>query len=211
VIGGAWWGLVPYRDALRRQRELRDAAAAGGAGEAFCGVEHPPVVTLGRRPVVDVDTDRCARAGCEIVATERGGLATFHAPGQVVVYGILDARPTGVRRLVEALEDGVIAWLAGVGVAAGRRAGAPGVWVGDAKLCAVGLHVAHGWTMHGLALNLVNDLEGFGFIVPCGLRDARVGRLADFVGARAPTPEAAWPGLLACLRESVLDARARVR
>ncbi|MEN9785649.1 MAG: hypothetical protein RLZZ299_913 [Pseudomonadota bacterium] len=211
MIGAEWWGLVPYRDALERQRARRDAARAGSAGEVLCGVEHPPVITTGRRAVDDVDADRCAAAGFDIVASERGGLATCHAPGQLVVYCIVDARPTGVRRLVEALEGGVLDWLRARGVAAGRRAGAPGVWVEDRKLCAVGLHVSHGWTIHGLALNLVNDLSGFGLIVPCGLRDARVGRLADLIGPSTPAPAAAWASLSTCLRARVLDARARAR
>lgn len=211
MIDAEWWGLVPYRDALARQRARREVARAAGAGEVLCGVEHPPVVTTGRRPAGEIDAERCARAGYAVVATERGGLATCHAPGQLVVYCILDARLTGVRRLVEALEEGVIAWLAGRGVPAARRPHAPGVWSGDMKLCAVGLHVAHGWTMHGLALNLVNDLGGFDLIVPCGLRDARVGRLADLVAPSAPPPGEAWPTLAALLRASVLDARAVVR
>ncbi len=218
MIERAWLGAVPYAEAWERQRARRDACRAGTASEALWGLEHPAVITTGKRAVGDLDAARIRRAGFDLHATERGGLATCHEPGQLVVYALLDARPTGVRRLVAALEDGVLDWLAGEGIAAHRREGAPGVWSGDAKLCAVGLHVAQGFSMHGLALNLVNDLRGFALITPCGLVGTRVGRVWDLVreggstkeGAASWTPETVAPNVLACLRDAILRAREEV-
>lgn len=211
----AWLGMVPYAEAWERQRARRGACRAGTASEALWGLEHPAVITTGKRDVLDLDVTRIRSAGFDLHATERGGLATCHEPGQLVVYVLLDARPTGVRRLVAALEEGVLTWLAGEGIAAHRRDGAPGVWCGEAKLCAVGLHVAQGFSMHGLALNLVNDLRGFGLITPCGIAGARVGRVCDLVrqdgalgeGASRWTPERVAPTVLACVRDAVQRAR----
>ncbi len=188
-----WLGRVPYRDAHARQLARREAVIAGAEG-AIWGLEHPPVITVGRRPVTDLDPDRVHAAGFELVATERGGLATCHEPGQLVVYLIVDVRERGVRALVEAVEDVVIVWLNARDVRAGRRDGAPGVWVGRDKICAVGLHVSRGVTLHGLALNLHNDKRGFGLVTPCGITDGGVVALRE-LDAAAPSPERAFRSL----------------
>lgn len=211
----AWLGRLPYAEALEMQRRRREAVLAGEAAEALWALEHDPVVTTGRRAAAGLpDAAWLAARGVELVVTERGGLATFHGPGQLVVYAIVDAgrRGLGPRRLVEALEQGVIDWLGARGLAAGRREGYPGVWVpspaspaGLDKIAAVGLHFRRGVSMHGLALNLRTDLRGFSLIVPCGITDASVTRLAEH-DPQAPSPEQAAPAVLDAIRGHLLRA-----
>lgn len=205
AIEVAWLGRVPYREALARQRARREAVIAG-APEALWLLEHDPVVTTGRRDAGDLDAEALARAGIDLVATERGGLATWHGPGQLVGYLIVDLhrRRLGVRGLVTALEQGLIDWLGAQGVAAGRREGYPGVWVGRDKIAALGLHFRLGVSLHGFALNLTNDLDGFARIVPCGITDGGVTRLADRIPA-APSP---WDAHLA-VAEAIVGALVR--
>jgi len=127
-----------------------------------------------------------------------------------VVYLLVRAHESGVRRLVWAIEEGIVRWARSEQVEGARREGYPGVWVGDAKLAAIGLHVKQGVTMHGLALNLVNDRRGFDLVTPCGIRDARVTSLAELRPA-APNPEAAFPTLAGALASAILDVRAGTR
>ena len=183
-----WRGRVPYRRALAEQRERRQAILNGQADEVVWLLEHDPVITTGRRPADGIAGDAVLAArGIERVQTERGGLATYHGPGQLVAYLLLDAprRGWGVRRLVQAIEDVLIGFVGDLGVVAGRRAGAPGVWVGDDKIAALGLHFRKGVSMHGLALNICPDLSAYGLFVPCGIADAGVTSLA-----RLGVPEA---------------------
>lgn len=210
MIRAEWRGLVPYGAALDAQRRYRDAVVAGAAPEALWGLEHPGVVTTGRRPVEDLAPPEVySAAGFELFPTERGGLATCHEPGQLVVYLFLDVRDLGIRRAMAAVEAGVIAWLVEQGAPAHRRPGYPGVWLGRDKVCAVGMHVSRGVTMHGLALNLVNDLRGFALITPCGIADGGVTTLQRALG-RSPTPVEAWPGVAAALDAAIADERARL-
>ena len=141
-------------------------------------VEHPPVYTLGqagRREHVH------APGRIPVIATDRGGQVTYHGPGQAVVYVLLDLRRLGfgVRGLVHDLEQAVIDVVGLVGVAAARRPGAPGVYVKDAKLAALGLRVRRGCTYHGIAVNVDLDLAPFRGIEPCGYADLEVTRLRD--------------------------------
>ena len=141
-------------------------------------VEHPPVYTLGqsgRREHVH------APGRIPVVAADRGGQVTYHGPGQAVVYVLLDLRRLGlgVRGLVHDLEQAVIDAVGGAGVAATRRPGAPGVYVSDAKLAALGLRVRRGCTYHGIAVNVDVDLAPFRGIDPCGYADLEVTRLRD--------------------------------
>lgn len=205
AIEVAWLGRVPYREALRRQRERREAVIAGGP-EAFWLLEHDPVVTTGRRDAGAIDAGALAVAGIDLVDTERGGLATWHGPGQLVGYLIVDLarRHLHVRTLITAVEQGLIDWLATVGVTADRRADYPGVWLGRDKIAAIGMHFRHGVSLHGFALNLDCDLGGFATIVPCGITDGGVTRLADRIPG-APSPADAHLAVAA----SVLDAMSR--
>ena len=141
-------------------------------------VEHPPVFTLG------LNGDRThvlAPGDIPIVATDRGGQVTYHGPGQLVAYVLLDLnrRGLGIRPLVELLERAVIASLAGYGLAARARREAPGVYVGDRKLAALGLRIRRGCSYHGIAINVNMDLEPFGRINPCGMRGLEVTQIAD--------------------------------
>jgi lipoyl(octanoyl) transferase len=197
-----WLGRVGYLDALGRQRARRDAILAGRADEVLWLLEHDPVVTTGRR-AVDLDP---ARIPWPIVATERGGLATFHGPGQLVGYLLADVgrRGLGVRRTVTALEGGVIAWLAGQRITAARRPDAPGVWVGRDKVCAVGLHFRRGVSMHGFALNLDVALASYAGFVPCGIADGGVTSVERLLGRSPSTIEAA-PSVAAAVVRALVD------
>jgi lipoyl(octanoyl) transferase len=141
-------------------------------------LEHPSVYTLGlagRREHV------LCPGGIPVVATDRGGQVTYHGPGLAVAYVMLDLRrrALGVKEMVRRLEQGIIEVLAGYGIAGARRAGMPGVYVGDAKIAAVGLRIARGCSYHGVALNADLDLEPFTRIDPCGYPGLACTRLAD--------------------------------
>ncbi len=181
TLRAQWLGRVPYREALRWQRGRREAVVAGWAPEVVWMLEHPPVVTRGRR---GGDVAGARAAGLDVVDVERGGLATWHGPGQLVGYPIvhLPSRGLSVPAAVGAIEDGLIQWLGDRGVAAERDAGARGVWVEGRKIAAIGLHVRHGVTMHGFALNLRLADAAFAGIVPCGL-DAPVTDVASVLAA----------------------------
>ena len=188
-------GLCPYDAALRWQSETAEALRRRPEQEALALVEHPPVYTFGRRPRYEhllLDAEELHLRGAEVVETDRGGDITFHGPGQLVAYPILDLRDrgTGPVEHVRALEETVIRTLARFGVRGTRLAGRPGVWTCGAKVAAVGVRIQGGVTTHGLALNVDTDLSWFDAIVPCGLRDAEVTSLQRILGAT--------PGLAAC-------------
>lgn len=192
----AWLGRVPYRDALEAQRVRREAVIAGRSGPILWLLEHDPVVTEGRRAAPGgLSPEALAARGIDHVRTERGGLATYHGPGQLVGYLICPLAWFGqtVKGTVASLEDGLTTWLAGLGIQAGRRSAFPGVWVGRDKIAALGLHFRHGVSMHGFALNCTVDLTPFGFIVPCGITDGGVTSLARLLGGAAPEPQDAAP------------------
>jgi lipoyl(octanoyl) transferase len=183
-------GLVPYREAWKCQEGAADALRHGLAGEALFLLQHPPVYTLGRRARrehVLVGEAELRRRGADVVETDRGGGVTFHGPGQLIGYPVLDLRRRSllpgdyVRLLERTLTDA----LAALGIRGQRVAGRPGVWVGTAKLAAVGVRVHGGVTTHGFALNVSNDLSWFTAIVPCGLAGAGVTSLAALLD-RAP-------------------------
>ena len=181
-------GLTPYAEGLRLQRALHSARCAGEAGDAILMVEHPPVFTLGRSAVARHllwDRAELRKRGIDLVETDRGGDVTYHGPGQVVAYPVIDiaARGIGVRDYVFRLEGAVIETLDALGLRAGRDARNRGVWIGNAKICAIGIRVSRHTPMHGLALNVNTDLAPFGGIVPCGLADADVTSVAEELGA----------------------------
>lgn len=159
-------GRVAYEPTWRAMQAF-NAARTPETPDQLWLLEHPPVFTLGlagRRSHV------LAPGGIPVVATDRGGQVTYHAPGQVVAYPLLDLRRAGygVRELVRRLEESLIEVLDGCGIRGVRRAGMPGVYVGEAKIAAIGLRVARGCTYHGVALNVDMDLEPFTRIDPCG-------------------------------------------
>jgi len=189
-------GLIPYRDAWRVQEELH-AQVLYGAEEALLLLEHRPVITFGRR-VADSQRNLLApaealgRLGVEVVESDRGGDITYHGPGQLVAYPIvrlIDHR-LSVGAYVRRLEDVVIATMAEYGIEGFKDDSAIGVWVRRAdgvaaKICALGVRIKRGVTLHGIALNLTTDLAHFGLINPCGL-GRPVTSIGEMLGARAP-------------------------
>ncbi len=171
-------GLCPYDQALARQLSAVEAVVMDSTQEVIFVVEHPPCLTLGRNATEQFIPNRqiVLDAGVDICETDRGGQVTAHMPGQLVVYPILHLgqRRISVRRYVDLLEDTVIATLAEYGIRATRDKQYPGVWVGDAKICALGVRITRRVSMHGLALNVTNDLGLFQKIVPCGIVDRAV-------------------------------------
>ena len=167
-------GRVGYQEALELQRKLVERRKAHEIPDQLLFLEHPHVITLGRnaRPEnIVAGEDVLRRAGVEICETDRGGDVTYHGPGQVIGYPILDlaAWKRDVGAYVRALEETIIAALAEFGVAAERVQGMRGVWTQKGKIAAIGVHISRWGTSHGFALNVTTDLEYFGYIVPCGL------------------------------------------
>ena len=163
-----------YADASVFQRALVAARQAGRIEDVVLLVEHPPVITIGRggrAANILVSPDLLAAQGFDVHATERGGDVTYHGPGQLVGYPILDlgALDEDVVRYVRGLEAALIGALERFGIPGARLRGYPGVWVGDAKVAAIGVAVKRRVTMHGFALNVAPDLDHFGVINPCGL------------------------------------------
>jgi lipoyl(octanoyl) transferase len=171
-------GLVPYPDAWAAMKAFTAARTAGTADELWL-LEHPPVYTTG----VAGREAHLPRADLRVpvIKVDRGGQVTWHGPGQIVLYTLLDLRRLGmgVRELVRLLEQAVLDLLAGFDVQAQRRDGAPGVYVGEAKVAALGLRVTRGCSYHGLSLNVDNDLTPFAAIDPCGYPGLPVTRTLD--------------------------------
>jgi lipoyl(octanoyl) transferase len=202
-------GPVAYGDALALQRSLVEARKAGQIEDTLLLVEHPHVLTLGvrgdggRSHILASDEALAAR-GIQVFETGRGGDITYHGPGQIVGYPILDLRPDrcDVHRYVRDLEDVLIRTAADFGVAAGRVQGLTGVWVGagraetQEKLAAIGVRISRWVTSHGFALNVTTDLEYFKLIVPCGIADRGVTSLERMLG-RAPDARAVEDRLVA--------------
>ncbi|MHC4375599.1 MAG: lipoyl(octanoyl) transferase LipB [Planctomycetota bacterium] len=179
-------GRVGYREARALQEELLTERIAGRVPDQLLLVEHPPVVTLGRR----TPAAEWGHLGVEVVEVERGGEATWHGPGQLVGYPVV-ALPEGRRdlhRYLRDLEQVVIQILTGLGLEAGRREGWTGVWVGEQKLCSIGVAVRRWVAWHGFALNVSCDLAGFRGFAPCGLQSAVMGRVADLARIPAEDP-----------------------
>lgn len=170
-------------DAAWRWQLATAAEVRNGAPEAFALLEHTPVFTFGRRPLYDhllVEPAQLRLRGAAVVESDRGGDVTFHGPGQLVAYPILDLRTRrlGPSEYVRRLEEAIIRTLLGFGVPGERSPGQPGVWVDGAKIAAVGVRVQDGVSTHGIALNVETDLSWFGAIIPCGISDAGVTSLS---------------------------------
>ena len=171
--------VTAYREALQLQHRLVSARVAGKCRDVVIVVEHPPVFTLGNRGGAEnflVAEELLAEHQIEVVQTERGGNITFHNPGQLVVYPIVDLRQAGlsVHRYVEMLEEVMIRTALHFGIHAGRNAKNRGIWVGEAKVGSVGIRVRRQVSFHGLALNVSNDLTPFSWMHPCGLSGVSV-------------------------------------
>jgi len=182
-------GVVPYAEALELQRSLVEDRRASRIPDTLLLLEHPPVVTLGvrgdgGRSHMLVTAEALARHGISVFETGRGGDITYHGPGQLVGYPILDLKPDrcDVHRYVRDLEEVIIRTAASYGVATGREPGLTGVWAGRDKLAAIGVRIARWITSHGFALNVSTDLDAFNLIVPCGIADRGVSSLERLVG-----------------------------
>jgi len=189
-------GVMPYRQAWVHQERVHADVVAGGE-ERLLLVEHPPVITVGRRPDVRknllASPEQLAKLGVEFVESDRGGDITFHGPGQIVAYPIvrLIDHQLSVGGYVRELERVVIDALAEIGVAARKDECAVGVWADDgsgtlAKVCALGVRIRRGASLHGIALNVTTDLRYFELIVPCGLSCRPVTSVARLAGDGAP-------------------------
>jgi lipoyl(octanoyl) transferase len=186
-------GVVPYADALELQKRLVDDRSAGRIPDQLLLLEHPPVITLGvkarnDRSHVVASPDALAAEGVELFESGRGGDVTYHGPGQLVGYPVLDLRPDrcDVHRYVRDLEEVLIRTAAAFDVNAGRVPGLTGVWVGAEKLAAIGVRIARWVTSHGFAINVNTDLAHFDFIVPCGIRDKGVTSISRLLGRDVP-------------------------
>jgi lipoyl(octanoyl) transferase len=182
-------GSVPYAEALALQRALVDERKAGQGADTLILLEHPHVITLGARSDaarshVVATPERLQQLGVELSETGRGGDVTYHGPGQIVGYPILDLRPDrqDVYRYVRDLEEVMIRVTAEYGIEAGRIGDLTGAWVGAEKIGAIGIRVSRWITSHGFAYNVNTDLDYFKLIVPCGIRDRGVTSLSKLLG-----------------------------
>lgn len=191
-------GRLEYGAAYRLQRRLLEERDAGRVPDLLLLVEHPPVITLGRRGSRDdilVPQDELDRQGIAVFDTNRGGLVTYHGPGQVVGYPIGKLRQLGpdAPTYVWRLEETIARTLAGYGIRARRDPGNRGVFAGEGelsgKIAAIGVAVSYGVTMHGFALNVCPDLGPFGLIDPCGIGDLGVTSVERLLGEAPPLAE----------------------
>ena len=189
-------GILGYAEGLELQRRLVDARRAGEIPDTLLLLQHPHVLTLGvkladAKSHVLASPEELTALGVQIFEAGRGGDVTYHGPGQLVAYPILDLRPDrcDVHRYVRDLEEVMILVCASMGLTAGRVAGKSGAWIGDNKVGAVGVRISRWITSHGIALNVGPNLDYFSLIVPCGIADKGVTSLARELGREVPMEE----------------------
>jgi lipoyl(octanoyl) transferase len=200
-------GTVEYREALALQEQVRRARQAGAIPDVMLQLEHPPVYTRGRRSTpgeLPMGEDWYRMQGIDIVDVDRGGKITYHGPGQLVGYPIVAVED--VVAYVRRLEQGIVAALHDEGLVAARARPEDGpdytgVWVGERKIASIGVHVARGVTTHGWAVNVENDLQPFGWVVPCGLDGVQMTSLIRETGRLA--------GQMRCFRRRAAFCLAR--
>jgi lipoate-protein ligase B len=202
---------MPYRQAWDLQEQAHSAVSAGEE-ERLLLVEHPPVITFGRRPNLQrnliTPPDQLARLNVEVVQSDRGGDITFHGPGQIVAYPIvrLIDHQLSIGGYVRRLEEAVISTLADFNIPAQKDPSAIGVWVAHndqlRKICALGVRIRRGVSMHGIALNVTTDLCFFNLIVPCGLAGRGVTSMQQLLGDTTPT----MPQVKATLQRHITQA-----
>ena len=181
-------GLVPYAHGLELQRRLVDDRKAGRIPDTLLLLQHPHVVTIGvkkdGRSHILATPEQLASRGVEVFETGRGGDVTYHGPGQIVGYPIIDLNPDrrDVHRYVRDLEEVMIRVCSDYGLTAGRIKGFSGAWIGDAKIGAIGVRISRWVTSHGFAFNVTTDVDFFNLIVPCGIADRGVTSLEKELG-----------------------------
>jgi lipoyl(octanoyl) transferase len=192
-------GVVSYADALAMQRALVEERRADRVPDLLLLLQHPPVITLGvkgdgGRSNVVATPERLAQLGIEVHEAGRGGDVTYHGPGQIVGYPILDLRPDrcDVHRYVRDVEEVMIRVCADYGLDAGRIPRLTGTWIGAEKIGAIGIRISRWITSHGFAFNVSTNLDHFRLIVPCGIGDRGVTSLAKATGQRIPIRDAEY-------------------
>jgi lipoyl(octanoyl) transferase len=205
-------GIVAYGDALDLQQSLVTKRKSGAIPDQLLLLEHPPVITLGVKARNDrshilATADELATEGVEVFESGRGGDVTYHGPGQLVGYPILDLRPDrcDVHRYVRDLEEVLIRAVRRYGIESTRSAGLTGTWVGTQKIAAIGVRIARWVTSHGFALNVSTNLAHFGLIVPCGLSDKGVTSIEQL--ASGPVTMASVQNTISDAFSEVFDAR----
>jgi lipoyl(octanoyl) transferase len=191
-------GTLDYQSALDLQRQLVEQRKRGEIPDQLLLLEHPDVITLGvknrrdRSHVLEDETALAAK-GIALFETGRGGDVTYHGPGQLVGYPIIDLQPDrcDVHRYVRDLEEVLIGAASDVGIVASRIEGLTGIWVGNQKLAAIGVRISRWVTSHGFALNVSTDLSRFGLIVPCGIADKGVASMEELLGRPVAMDEVA--------------------
>jgi lipoate-protein ligase B len=217
TLVSSFCGLVPYLEGVELMNEAARALAAGRGGPRLLMFEHFPVVTLGVRGRASsflIPPSELATRGIDLRRADRGGDATWHGPGQLVGYPVVDLRALrlSVPAFVLALEEALTRWLGDRGAACLVKKGSPGVWAPDGgKVVSIGVRVARGIATHGFALNLEGPLPGSEAIVPCGMSGVRLTTLQALTGRRV-SPRGAAPGVAAAVAEGLgLACRYRAR
>src|SRR3954468_820638 len=194
----SWLGRVSYAEAVEMQHAARAALKAGTGPERFLLLEHPHVYTLGRNASAEdvlAGPEWLDAMGVEVAECDRGGQVTYHGPGQLVGYPIVNLSPDrrDIRRYVRDLQEVLIRTLAGYGLAAQPGEGQEniGVWVGEEKIASIGVHLSRWITTHGFALNVATDLSYFSGIIPCGLHQVRMTSIERLTGLTPALPEIA--------------------
>ncbi|MDD5082276.1 MAG: lipoyl(octanoyl) transferase LipB [Dehalococcoidales bacterium] len=187
-------GLIEYQQALTIQEKLLDLRKSGAITDALLLLQHPSVFTIGRSGTEEniiVSGDTLVQEGIPVFRASRGGDITYHGPGQLVGYPILNLRENhlNVHQYVWNLEETVIRTLGDFGIEGGRVVGRRGVWVGDQKACALGVRISREVSMHGFALNVNTKLKYFTYIVPCGIVGASVTSISKLLGREVTVDE----------------------
>jgi len=186
-----WLGQIDYGEAYDIQKKLWSQKMNGRAEDALLLLSHPPTFTIGKSGKLDnllLNKEELAGKGISLFFIDRGGDITYHGPGQLVVYPIIDLKDRGkdIHRYIHCLEEVVIRTLASLSIEAQRDEKHVGVWVGDEKIAAIGVRIKNWITMHGLALNVNPDLEYFSFINPCGILDKGVTSITGLLSREVP-------------------------
>ncbi len=182
-------GQVPYREAVALQERLREARQHDAIPDVLLLLEHPPVLTKGRRAEpadLPMGEEWYLAQGIDVADSDRGGRATYHGPGQLVGYPIMRVRE--VPAYVHTMENAMVAALADEGISAEVRDGLTGVWAGESKIGSIGVHVSRGVTTHGFAINVDGDLQPFEWIVACGIGGVRMTSVLKETGRTGAMP-----------------------